>query len=187
MNELGKSVFNTFGFLNDFLKDVSKMMITIEEKMKNNGLMALGDASTFWYHSRAYYAPGQWLPKHIVRHYTSKNVEMEDRRKWKAAFLLFIAIYLTPEKFKEPVVVWGSALQEENKNFWNILKTVGLYAENPEFLTQAPALEWVPLDRNINFLTELKYRSEFLVNISDATSVEEKIMKPLLEEFSRLN
>ena len=187
MNELGRSVFNAFGFLNDFLKDVSKMVTTIEEKMTNNQLIGLGDAATFWDHSRAYYAPGQWLPKYIVRHYAAKNVELENWRQWKVPSLLFIAIYLTPQKFKEPVVVWGSASQEEKKNFWNILKEFGLLVQNPEFLKQVPAVEWVPVDHHIKFLTELKYRSEFLVNIGDATAVENKIIKPLLEETAKFN
>lgn len=163
------------------------MLTTIEEKMKNRNMMALGDAATFWYHSRAYYSPGQWLPNHIVRHYTSSNVSSDDRRKWKTGLLVFIAIYLAPEKFQEPIIVWGSALQEETKNFWNILKSLGLYTDNPEFLTQVPALEWEQFNSNSSVLTEFKYQSDFLVNINDATSLEARIIKPLLEEFNRLN
>ena len=187
MNELGKSVFNAFGFLNEFLVDVSKLVTTVEDKMTNNQLLSLGDAATFWDHSRAYRFPGQWLPKYIARHYAVKKVELEDRRKWKISSLLFVSIYLTPQKYKEPVVVWGCASQEENKNFWNILKTFGLYTENPDFLTQVPAENWVSVDQPTRLLAKLKYRSEFLVNINDAANVEKEIVRSLMEEAAKLS
>ena len=41
MSELGESVFNAFTFLNDFLKDVSKLVTIVEEKLTNKRFFGL--------------------------------------------------------------------------------------------------------------------------------------------------
>ena len=103
MSELGESVFDAFNFLNEFLKDVSKLITTVEEKLTNKHLIALGDAATFWDHSRAYYAPGQWMPKYLIRHYT-EGIDLESKKHWKVPWLVFFVIYLYPARFRQPVV-----------------------------------------------------------------------------------
>ena len=186
MSELGESVFSAFTFLNDFLKDVSKLVTTVEEKLINKQLVALGDAATFWDHSRALYAPTQWMPKYIVRHYT-KDLDLERKRRWKAPWVLFLIVYLTPNQFKEPLAVWGIAIQSENKNIWSILKNFGLYRENPDFLIQAPSLEWETILDLPKALSSFKYRSINLLELNNAQKVDEIVIEPLIVEIKGLH
>ena len=106
MSNLGTGVYDAFSFLEKFSSDVSRLVTIVEEKLKNKRLIALGDASTFWDLSRAFYAPGQWLPKYIIRHYT-EDLEPEAKKQWKARWLLFFVVYLYPDQFRQPVAACG--------------------------------------------------------------------------------
>lgn len=182
MSELGKSVFNAFGFLNDFLKDVSKLVTTVEEKLTNEKLVALGDAATFWDHSRALYSPTQWMPQYIVRHYSAK-LDPKSKPGWKVPWIAFFIVYLSPDQIKEPLAVWGVATQYEGKNFWNILKAYGLYQKTPEFLIRVPATEWELAENLPKSLSAFKYQARFLVELNNTKKVDEIVIQPLLMEI----
>jgi len=185
MSELGESVFNAFTFLNDFLKDVSKLVTIVEEKLTNKRLMALGDAATFWDHSRAYYAPTQWMPQYIVRHYSAK-LGLESKRRWKAPWVAFFNVYIAPDQTKEPVAVWGVATQNEIKNIWNILKNFGLYQKNPDYLNKVPTLQWETTMDLPESLSSFKYMSINLLELNNAQKVDEIVIEPLLLEIKEL-
>ena len=181
MSELGESIFDAFNFLNKFLKDVSKLITTVEEKLTNKHLIALGDAATFWDHSRAYYAPGQWMPKYIIRHYT-EGIDLESKKHWKVPWLIFFVIYLYPARFQQPVAVWGSIVQDEMKNMSKILYKSELYTQNPQFLTVVPANEWITVGEFSKSLSSFKYQSTWLTDLNDSGTIDVNVIQPLLEE-----
>jgi hypothetical protein len=185
MNNLGTSVYDAFSFLEEFSADLSKLVTLVEEKLKNKSLIALGDAATFWYHSRAFYAPGQWLPKYIIRHYT-EDLEPEAKKAWKAPWLLFFVVYLYPDQFRQPVAAWGSVTQSGSKNIWGLLKRVEVYRKDPQFLTRVPAKEWANVHDLPDFFSSFKYRSTWLTDLKDAKTVESLVIKALLEEANTL-
>lgn len=185
MGNLGTGVYDAFSFLEKFSADVSKLVTLVEENLKNKRLIALGDAATFWDHSRAFYAPGQWLPKYIIRHYT-EDLEPEAKRAWKAPWLLFFAVYLYPDQFRQPVAAWGSITQAGAKSFWNLLKSAEVYRKDPQFLTSVPATEWTEVKDLPDSFSTFKYQSTWLIELKDAKTVDSLVIEPLVEEASIL-
>ena len=185
MGDLGTSVYDAFGFLEKFSADVSRLVTIVEEKLKNKRLIALGDASTFWDLSRAFYAPGQWLPKYIIRHYT-EDLEPEAKKAWKAPWLLFFVVYLYPDQFRQPVAAWGSITQDGAKNIWQVLKRAEVYSKDPQFLTRVPAKEWTNVEDLPDSLSTFKYRSTWLTDLKDAKTVDSVVIEPLLKEAKAL-
>ena len=186
MSDLGSSVYEAFSFLDDFLKDVSKLLTTINENLASKHLAPLGDAATFWDHSRAYYAPGQWMPKYIIRHYSNEEY-IQKNGSWKVPWLAFFVVYLYPDRFKEPVAGWGYISQKELKDFSGILKKSGLYKQNPNFLTKVSAEEWIDIDDLPDSLLNFKYRSNMLTELHDANIVETMVIQPLMMEVNKYN
>lgn len=182
MSELGKSVYEAFIFLDEFLLDVSRLVSHVEEKMTNSRLVAIGDSGGFWEHSRAYYAAKQWLPKYIVRHYTR---ESKKGRVWKIKWCAFIIVYLSPNSFKEPVAVWGIAHQNEDKNMYNTLKRIGLYQSSPDYLNTISTTTWQNLDNPLNDMVALKYQSIPIIEIKDTQAIDQ-IVDSLLKETEKL-
>ena len=185
MGNLGTSVYEAFNFLEKFSADVSKLVTLVEEKLKNKRLIALGDAATFWDHSRAFYAPGQWLPKYIIRHYT-EDLEPEAKKAWKAQWLLFFAVYLYPDQFCQPVAAWGSITQTETKNLWNLLKSAEVYRKDPQFLTRVPAKEWTKVEDLPDYFSTFKYQSTWLTDLKDAKTVDSVVINTLVKEANTL-
>ena len=184
MSELGESVFKAFGFLNDFLKDISKLFTTIEENMGNHGMAAFGDAATFWEHSRAYYAPSKWLPKYIARHYVAKPIgkaKPDLRSQW---FVVFV-VYLTPEKIQEPMAFWGVGTQAEENDLWDVCNKMGLYhKDGPDFVEMKSAKGWKSPKKLPKQLKSLKYKICPVVELHSAKVVDEVVIQPLLKEIS---
>ena len=169
MTELGKSVYDAFNFLDGFLVDVSRVVKHVEEKMTNSQLVALGGSASFWEYSRAHYAPQQWLPKYIVRHYTP---EWKRGRNWKVEWCAFFIIYLAPKTFKEPVAAWGIAKQTEKKDIYQSLNRIGLYQSAPEFLNAPTNNSWQNLDDQPDSMAVFKYQNKPLVEIIDSQSID---------------
>ena len=185
MGDLGTGVYDAFSFLEAFSADVSRLVTMVEEKMKNKRFIALGDAATFWDHSRAFYAPGQWLPKYIIRHYT-EDIEPELKKNWKVPWLLFFVVYLYPDQFRQPVAAWGSITQDGAKNIMNILKRAEVYRKDPLFLTRVPAKVWTNVEDLPDSLSIFKYQSTWLTDLKDAKTVESVVIEPLLKEVTSL-
>ena len=185
MGNLGTGVYDDFSFLEKFSADVSKLVTLVEENLKNERLIALGDAATFWDHSRAFYAPGQWLPKYIIRHYT-EDLEPEAKRAWKAPWLLFFAVYLYPDEFRQPVAAWGSITQAGAKSFWNLLKSAEVYRKDPQFLTSVPTKEWTEVKDLPDSFSTFKYQSTWLTELKDAKTVDSVVIEPLVKEANIL-
>jgi hypothetical protein len=185
VSDLGASIHDAFIFLDKFSADVSKVVTMVEEKLSNKGLIALGDAATFWDHSRAYYAPGQWFPKYIIRHYT-EDLDPETKRQWNAPWLLFFVVYLYPAQFGQPVAAWGRISQMETKNMWYLLKSAEVYRKDPPFLTKVPAREWTDVEGLPDSLESFKYQSVWLTDLKDATTVYTLVIEPLLMEGTAL-
>ena len=181
MSDLGASVYDAFSFLEKFLADVSRLVTTVEEKLENKKLLHIGDAAAFWDLSRAFYAPGQWLPKYIIRHY-AEEIGPVAKKQWETPWLLFFAVYLYPDQFRQPVAAWGSISQNGTKNMWNILKRLEIYAQNPNFLTKVPAEEWTSLGELPSALSAFKYQSTLLTDLKDAKTVDSMVIEPLLRE-----
>jgi hypothetical protein len=181
VNNLGPGVYDAFSFLEKFAADVSKLVTLVEEKLKNKKLIALGDAATFWDHSRAFYLPGQWLPKYIIRHYT-EDLEPEAKKAWKAPWLLFFVVYLYPDQFRQPVAAWGSITHNGTKNMWNLLKRGEVYRKDPQFLTKVPAIEWTRAEDLPDTFSTFKYQSTWLTDLKDAMTVDSVVIKTLMNE-----
>lgn len=185
MSNLGTGVYDAFSFLEKLSADVSKLVTLVEEKLKNKRLIALGDAATFWDHSRAFYAPGQWLPKYIIRHYT-EDLEPEAKKAWKAPWLLFFVVYLYPDQFRQPVAAWGSITQDGTKNIWHLLKRAEVYRKDPQFLTRVPAKEWTKVEDLPDSFSNFKYQSTWLTDLKDAKTVDSVVIKTLVKEANTL-
>jgi len=184
MGDLGTGVYDAFSFLETFSAHVSRLVTIVEERLKNKRLIALGDAATFWDHSRAFYAPGQWLPKYIIRHYT-EDLAPEDKKPWKVPWLLFFVAYLQPDQFRQPVAVWGSITQDGAKHIGKILNPV-VYRKNPKCLTRVPAKEWINVEDLPDSLSAFKYRSTWLTDLRDEKTVDSVVIEPLLKEAKAL-
>ena len=185
MGDLGTGVYDAFSFLEKFSADVSRLVAIVEEKLQNKRLIALGDAATFWDHSRAFYAPGQWLPKYIIRHYT-EDLEPEAKKLWKAPWLLFFVVYLYPDQFRQPVAAWGSITQDGAKNIWHALNKAGVYSKDPQFLARVPAQEWTNVEDLPDSLSTFKYRSAWLTDLKDAKVVDSMVIEPVSKEAKAL-
>lgn len=185
MANLGSSVYEAFSFLNEFLIDVSKLLTAINEKLSNNRLIALGDAATFWEHSRAYYAPGQWLPKYVIRHFTQEEY-IDQKGTWKVPWSVFFVVYLYPDSFKRPVAAWGSIRQKDLKNLYKILNPVDLHRQNPKFLKKVPAEGWTEIEGLPDSLLSFKYQSIWLTDLRDAKIIDRLVIRPLLNEAELL-
>jgi hypothetical protein len=153
--------------------------------LKDKRLIALGDTATFWDHSKAFHAPGQWLPKYIIRHYT-EDLEPEAKKLWKTPWLLFFVVYLYPDQFRQPVAAWGSIKQDGNKNVWNLLERVEVYKKDPQFLTRVPSEEWTEVEDLQDSFSVFKYRSTWLTDLKDAKTVDSVVIEPLLKEATAL-
>jgi hypothetical protein len=149
--------------------------------LTNKRLIALGDAASFWDQSRAFYLPGQWLPKYIIRHYT-EDLEPEAKKAWKAPWVLFFAVYLYPDRFRQPVAAWGCVTQAGAKNFLSLLKSAEVYRKDPQFLTRVPSNEWTKVEDLSDSLSTFKYQSTWLPDLKDAKTVDNLVIKTLLEE-----
>lgn len=146
MSELGQSVYKALNFINEFNSDISSLIKSVEEKMLNTSMSALGDAATFWNHSRALYAPKQWIPWYTARIYVPKPQGKEKPDK-KSHCFAFFNIYFSPKYFDEPIAIWGFGTQTEKKDVWRILDGFGFFGastDSLEFLTELPNNEWKP-------------------------------------------
>ena len=182
MSDLGSSVYEAFTFLDEFLNDVSKLLTTINEKLSNQRLAALGDAATFWDHSRAYYAPGQWMPKYVIRHYTREEY-INKKESWKVPWIVFFVVYLYPDRFKKPLAAWGHIKQNDLKRINRALDSIGLYNQNPKFLQDTGSGEWVKVGDLPDSLACFKYQSTWLTDLSDTKTVDRLVIQPLLTEI----
>ena len=185
MSDLGLSVYEAFSFLDEFLNDVSKLLTNINDKLSNQHIIALGDAATFWDHSRAYYAPKQWMPKYIIRHYTKEKF-IDKRNSWIVPWLVFFVVYLYPDRFKNPVAAWGCITQKDVKNIYKTLDKLDLYEQNPKFLKKVPTEEWTEIDDLPDSLSGFKYQSIWLTNLRDTKIVDTLVIQPLLNEAKSL-
>ena len=185
MSELGKSVFKAVNFLNDFFKDISKLVTTVEENMNSNKLATLGDAASFWYHSRAYYAPTKWMPRYIARQYVAEAPE-NSKPDRKAPWFAFFIVYLTPKAIEEPAAVWGIGTQHEKEDLWAPLDKVALKNDGPDFLVTVPVVEWRSVEDIPEPLSSLKFQAKAIVELNNAQTVDEVIIQPLLEEIREL-
>ena len=92
MSELGQSVCEAIDFLDEFFKDISKLLTNVEQLMGNSDLVPYGDAGSFWYYSRAYYLPNQWLPRYFARMYVSENPSDSNAGRATELFAFFSAV-----------------------------------------------------------------------------------------------
>ena len=186
MSELGKSVFTAFEFLNDFLKDASKLFTEIEESMGNNDLAAIGDAAIFWGHSRAYYAPNKWLPKYLARHYVAKPIGKE-KANIKSPWFAFFVVYLTPPTAGEPFAVWGIGKKDEEGDLWEIFNEIGLHHIDGSGLFEMQSTEnWKSPKKLSKRLKSLKYQARPVIELYSAQVLEEIVIGPLIKEVKEL-
>jgi hypothetical protein len=185
MSELGESVFGAVNFLNDFFKDVSKLVTTVEESMTGNKLAPLWGGASFWYYSRAYYAPTQWMPRYIVRQYVSEAPDNSKPDK-KSPWFAFFNVYFTPKQILEPVAVWGFGTQDEREDLWKSFDKIALNKDGPDFLVGVPVEDWKPIEELPKPLTNFKYQASSVVELNNAQTVDEVVVQPLLREIERL-
>ncbi len=185
MNELGQSVCRAIDFLDEFFKDVSKLLTNIEQSMASSKLLPYGDAATFWYHSRAYYSPHQWLPRYFARIYVSKDPSDSKPDKKSKLFAFFNAC-LKPINFDQPIAVWGIGQQAEKKDIWHVLDSLGLFnVNNPilNFVSEIQDEKWQELKNVPVALSDFKFRSNYLIELNNSHTAKEKVIDPLLEEL----
>ena len=185
MSQLGESVFKAVDFLNEFLKDVSKLVTTVEEHMTSNKLAPLWGSASFWDHSHAYYSPAQWLPRYVARHYVEKPAEGQ-KPNASAPWFTFFNVYLTPKQIQEPIAVWGFGTQDEKEDLWEAFYKLTLNYDGPTFPFLIPTQEWKALEELPAPLSSFKYQARLVVELSDAQIVNEVVIQALLKEIIEL-
>lgn len=185
MNELGKSVFKAVDFLNEFLKDVSKLVTTVEENMSSNKLAPLWGSASFWDHSHAYYSPTQWLPRYVARHYVAKPAEGQ-KADTSAPWFAFFNAYLTPKQIQEPIAVWGFGTQNRQEDLWDTFYKLTLNYDGPTFPFSIPVEGWKALADLPGPLSSFKYQARLVVDLDSAQVVDEVVIQPLLKEINEL-
>jgi len=186
MSQLGESVISAINFLNDFFKDVSKLITVVEQEMTNNGLISLYGSGSFWDQSATHYLPGKWIPRYIARHYVEK---LGDNAKpdSESALLVFFNVYLTPMQIKEPkpIAVWGVGSQNEEKNCWDNFYKIATNKDGPDFLDKITITEWNAIDDQRQ-LKEFKYKAISVAELRNEQEVKKIVIDPLLEEIRKL-
>ena len=182
MSELGESVVMAINFLDEFFKDISRLVTTVEERITADKLVPLWGGTSFWYTSTAYYSSAKWMPKYIVRQYVEECTE-DSKPDRNSLWFAFFNIYFTPIKIKEPVAIWGIGRQSEKTDLWEIFDKIALDKEGPDFLTDVPMKNWESVKDLPKPLVEFKYQSELVVNLCDSQTVENVIIQPLLKEI----
>lgn len=185
MSELGKSVFKAVSFLNEFFNDVSRLVTTVEERMISNKLASLWGAQSFWGRSTTYYAPTKWIPRYVVRQYAEESAD-GSKPDGKSPWFVFFNVYFTPKQIGEPVAVWGLGVQIGGKDLWQPFDKLALSEDGPSFLETVPVDEWKSVESLPKSLSSFKYRARRVVDLKDAKTVDELIIRPLLEEVQKL-
>lgn len=185
MSELGESVFKAVSFLNEFFKDVSRLVTVVEESMTSNKLVSLWGNASFWYSSTTYGAPTRWMPRYIVRQYVEETVEDSGPDK-KSPWFAFFGVYFTPKRIQEPVAVWGIGMQDEQKNLWQPFNKIALKRGGPDFLVKASVEKWEALQNPPEPLSSFKYQARLVVELNNTETVERLVIQPLLEEIQKL-
>jgi hypothetical protein len=185
MSDLGESVINAFSFLDGFVKDVSKLVTTVEENITSNKLTPLWGSNSFWAHSHAYYSPVSWLPRYVARQYVSE-VDEDSKPSKRAPWFAFFCVYFTPEPINEPVAVWGFGIQKEKKELWEPFNQLLLNNRGPGFLVTVPVEEWESLETVPKPLSAFKYQARFAVELSSAQVVDQIVIQTMNKEISEL-
>lgn len=184
MSELGESVFKAVNFLNEFFKDVSRLVTVVEESMTSNKLVSLWGGASFWYSSATYYAPTKWMPRYIARQYVEEAIE-DSKPDRKSPWFAFFSVYFTPKRIQEPVAVWGIGMQDEQEDLWQPFSKIALNQDGPDFLVMVPVEKWEAL-QNPKPLSSFKYQARLVVELDNTQTVEKLVIQPLLEEIQKL-
>lgn len=185
MSELGKSVFKAIIFLNEFFKDISKLITTVEEGMTRNKLVSLWGSQSYWGRSGTYYTPTKWMPTYVARQYVEESADGSKPDK-KSPWFVFFNVYFTPKKIEEPVAVWGLGVQIGGKDLWQPFDKLALSEDGPSFLEAASVDEWESVESLPKSLSSFKYRARRVVDLKDAKTADEIVIRPLLEEVHKL-
>jgi len=187
MSKLGVSVKDAISFLEEFFVDVSKLLLSVEENMVNNGFSSYGDSASYWYLSRAYYLPKQWLPKYFVRMYTPKD--KNNKADKKSAIYGFVDVCLAPANFDEPIIVWGIGQQIERKDIWHIMDSLGFFNVKDDlvpFVTEITSGSWSTLNRNPDSLKQFLYQAKTLTDFNGSVQIVEEIVSPIVQHMNAI-
>ncbi len=182
MSALGESVIEAINFLDEFNADISRQLKTVESSMSNDEWVPYSDAGTFWYYSRAYYSPNQWIPRSFSRIYVTKNPENEKPDRTSQQFRFFSAC-LKPKNFKQPVAIWGAGEQIGSDDVWDILDSLGFFDISSDilpFLFDADDSQWQKIEPLPQNLSDFRFRSTELTNLNSAKTIKQLVTNALL-------
>jgi hypothetical protein len=185
MSDLGKSVFSAIEFLNEFYRDVSRLVATVEERMSGEGLGHLYGTTAFWKRSYTYYSPSGWMPRWLMRWY-SIIPENGSKGNPKARWFVFFNVYFTPKHVGEPVAAWGFGTQTSGKSLETPLSQLLVANDGPDFLEAVPVKDWREVQEIPERLSDLRYQARAVVELCDAQTVDRLVVRPLLTEVERL-
>jgi hypothetical protein len=185
MSELGASVFRAFNFLAEFFRDVSRLVSVVEERMAGDDLVSLWGNQAMWGRSSTYYIPAKWVPTHVVRQYVEEPADGSKPDR-ESPWFVFFNVYFAPERFGEPIAVWGVAMQSGGKDLWQPFDTLTISQDGPDFLDEIPVDEWRSVEDLPKALSSFKYRARRVVELKDAEIVDELVVRPLLQEVRKL-
>ena len=185
MSELGRSVFSAVEFLTEFHRDVSRLVVTVEEQMTNEGLAPLYGGTAFWNRSITYNSPTSWMPRWVARLYSLK-ADNSSKGEEKAPWFVFFNVYFTPKHIGEPVAAWGFGKQKSKQRLGPPIERLLIANDGPDFLRAIPAEDWMTVDEMPDRLSDFEYQARAVVELCDAQTVDEIVVVPLVAQVARL-
>jgi hypothetical protein len=178
MSEKGKGVLEAVRGFRKFMGDVALLLRTADEPLAGHGWAPEGNTATSD-NSGAIYAPERWIPHYLCRFFESEK---------RPDVLVFVAVILddldsNPFPLQEPLVTAGCVKYSKEAADWEWwYAKIALWA--PGFEADGNIHEFtaenVPEASDMGVLGG-KVLALPLVDIEDATALEQKVIEPLVK------
>jgi len=167
-NKVGKAIKEAFLFLQPIFSDTARLMKIVEDRMNRHKLTALWGSSSVWGRSQAYYGGHGWIAHYLNRLFV-RSLQKDEKPSFKEKKGAFINVYFAPEKFSQPIVVYG-AIQSADENIWSVWESLMAVNTGPEFVTSEKVHDWTKYEKTGH--PTLTYKVLPLIDMTNKEMVE---------------